>query len=203
MLARVFGLLSVLGLLSRDGAVSCIDRAGDIAGVTLHRSSGYRGRGHGVNTKAASVGVDRLNVRSPGSEFVLGYVEHISCGLGVREGRVHVSGNYGSVINEVEQLSCVLGQEDLLLGTLNDSSGMEVVCLLELLTGNVGELGFGDERLSLCADKLLLESDNLDRTGLLVLQLLDFIRDLEVRVSMFVRRTRRVKHTLALWSREG
>lgn len=190
MLARVFGLLSVLRLLSRDGVVSCIDRAGDIAGVTLHRGSGHRGRGHGVNTKAASVGVDGLDVRSPGSEFVLGYVEHISCRLGVREGRVHVSGNDGSVINKVEQLSCVLGQQDLLLGTLNDGSGVEVVCLLELLTGDVGELGFGDERLGLCADKLLLESDNLDRAGLLVLQLLDFVRDLEVRVSMFVRHER-------------
>ena len=134
--------------------------------------------------------MDRLNVRSPGSKLVLGYVEHISCGLGVREGRVHVSGNDGSVINKVEQLSCVLGQEDLLLGTLNDSSGMEVVCLLELLTGNVGELGFGDKRLGLCADKLLLESDDLDRAGLLVLQLLDFVRDLAVGVSMFVRRAR-------------
>lgn len=170
--------------------MSSIDRAGDIAGVTLHRGSGYRGRGHGVNTKATSVGVDRLNVGSPGSEFVLGYVEHISCGLGVREGRVHVSRNDGSVINKIEQLSCILGQQDLLLGTLNDGSGVEVVCLLELLTGDVGELGFGDKRLGLCADKLLLESDNLDRAGLLVLQLLDFVRDLEVRVSMFVRRER-------------
>lgn len=116
---------------------------------------------------------------------------------------MHVSGNDGSVINKIEQLSCILGQQDLLLGTLNDGSGVEVVCLLELLTGDVGELGFGDERLSLCTDKFLLESDNLDRAGLLVLQLLDFVRDLEVRVSVFVRRGRWVKHTLALWSREG
>lgn len=67
---------------------------------------------------------------------------------------------------------------------------MKVIGLLELLTGDVGELGFGDKRLGLCADKLLLESDNLDRAGLLVLQLLDFVRDLAVGVSMFVRRAR-------------
>lgn len=67
---------------------------------------------------------------------------------------------------------------------------MKVIGLLELLTGDVGELGFGDQRLGLCADKLLLESDNLDRAGLLVLQLLDFVRDLAVGVSMFVRRAR-------------
>jgi hypothetical protein len=66
----------------------------------------------------------------------------------------------------------------LLLGTLNDGCSVDIVSLLELLAGDVGELGFSDERLGLCADKLLLKSDNLDRAGLLVLELLDFVRDL-------------------------
>ena len=91
-----------------------------------------------------------------------------------------ISRDNGSIIDEVEQLSCVLGQQDLLLGALDDSGGVKVVSLLELLAGDVGKLCLGDERLSLCADELLLEGDNLDRAGLLVLQLLDFIGNLEL-----------------------
>jgi len=93
---------------------------------------------------------------------------------------VDISRDNRSVINEVEQLSCVLGKQDLLLGALDDSGGVKVVGLLELLAGDVGKLSLGDQRLSLCADELLLEGDNLDRAGLLVLQLLDFIGNLEL-----------------------
>jgi len=154
-----------------------------LLGVVLSRSSTLRGHGssgHGVGTKVTSVGVDGLDVGSPGSELVFGNVQNFSCGLSVGEGGVDISRDNGSVIDEVEQLSCVLGQQDLLLGALDDSGGVKVVSLLELLAGDVGKLSLGDERLSLCADELLLESDNLDRAGLLVLQLLDLIGNLEL-----------------------
>lgn len=59
---------------------------------------------------------------------------------------------------------------------------MDVVGLLELLAGDVCELGFGDERLGFGADELLLEGDNLGRFWLLVLELLDLILDLWARV---------------------
>lgn len=49
---------------------------------------------------------------------------------------------------------------------------------LELLAGDVGELGLGDEGLGLSTDKLLLEDDNLGAVGLLVLELGDLVRDL-------------------------
>lgn len=57
---------------------------------------------------------------------------------------------------------------------------MDVVCLLELLAGDVGQLSLGDERLGFGADKFLLKSDELGRLGLLVLQLLDLVLDLYV-----------------------
>jgi hypothetical protein len=164
LLGGVLGLLSVL-LLS-----------------VLSRGNG--GRRHGVGTKVASVGVDGLNVGSPGSELVLCDVQDFSGSLSVRESGVDISRNNGSVVNKVEQLSCVLGEHDLLLGALDDSGGVEVVSLLELLASDVGKLSLGDEGLCLCADKLLLKSDNLDRAGLLVLQLLDLIGNLESSVSM-------------------
>jgi hypothetical protein len=183
VLGRVLGLLSgVLGLLgvlsrvlSRQNVRSCIDGAGDVASVTLHRGSR-----HGVDTKAISTGVNGLDVGSPVSELVLGHVQDFSCGLSVSESRVGISGNDGSVINEVEQLSCVLGQKNLLLGALNDGSSVNVVSLLELLAGDVGKLSLGDERLGLCTDKLLLKSDNLGGAGLLVLELLDLIGNLQL-----------------------
>jgi hypothetical protein len=171
LLGRVFRLLGrVLGLL----------------GVLLLRvlSGGDGSRRHGVGTKVTSVGVDGLDIRSPSSELILCDVQDFSCSLSVREGWVDISRNNGSVVNEVEQLSCVLGEHDLLLGALDDGGGVKVVCLLELLAGDVGKLSLSDERLRLCADKLLLKSDNFDRAGLLVLQLLDLVGNLESSVSM-------------------
>lgn len=156
VLGRVLRLLSVLfRVLSRHNVRSCVDRARDIT------SALHSGSGHSVGTKTTSIGVNRLDVRSPGPEFVLGNIQDFSCSLGVSEGGVGISGNDGSVVNEVEQLSCVLGQKNLLLCALNDGSSVNVVSLLELLAGDVGKLSLGDKGLSLCADKLLLERDNL------------------------------------------
>lgn len=179
LLSRVFRLLSevlrvlggVLGLL---GVVLRV----------LSRGSGHRSSRHGVGTEVASVGVDGLDVGSPGSELILGNVQDFSCSLSVCEGRVDISRNDRSVVNEVEQLSCVLGQHNLLLGALDDSGGMKVVGLLELLAGDVGKLSLGHKGLSLCADKLLLKRDDLDRAGLLVLQLLDLVGNLDSTVSI-------------------
>lgn len=174
------GVLGLLGVLFRVSNVrSCVDRAGNVASVTLHRGSG-----HGADTKATGIGVDGLDIRSPVSEFVLGNIQDLSCVLSVSESGVGISRNNRSVVNEVEQLSCVLGQKNLLLGALNDGSSVNVVSLLELLAGDVGKLSLGDERLSLCADKLLLEGDNLGGAGLLVLQLLNLVGNLDREVSM-------------------
>jgi hypothetical protein len=58
--------------------------------------------------------------------------------------------------------------------------GIELVgeSCLELLTCDVRQLGFGDKRLGLSADKFLLENDDLGGIGLLVLQLRDLVGDL-------------------------
>jgi hypothetical protein len=183
LLSRIFGLLlgRVFRLLSK--VLRLLSGVLGLLSVLLLRLLN-RGRGHGVGTEVTSVGVDRLDIGSPSSELVFGDVQDFPCSLGVGEGGVDISRNDRSVVNEVEQLSCVLGQQDLLLGALDDSGGVKVVGLLELLAGDVGELSLGDERLGLCADKLLLEGDNLDRAGLLVLELLDLVGNLNSSVSM-------------------
>lgn len=153
---------------------------GKSVGSTAYLARDTAGRGrHSVDTKVAGVGVDGLDIGDPSLELVFSVVENISCGLGVSKGRMCVSRDNRSVVDKVEQLSCVLGQQDLLLGTLNDGGGVKIVGLLELLTGDVGELGLGDERLGFCADQLLFEGDDLGRAGLLVLELLDLVEDLD------------------------
>lgn len=49
---------------------------------------------------------------------------------------------------------------------------------LELLASDVGKLRLSDEGFGLCADKLLLQDDNLGRVGLLVLELCNLVCDL-------------------------
>ena len=70
------------------------------------------------------------------------------------------------------------GDDGELLAVL--AEGVELVGEggLQLLTGDVAELGFGDEGLGLRADKLLLEDDDLGAIRLLVLELGNLVGDL-------------------------
>lgn len=54
---------------------------------------------------------------------------------------------------------------------------------LELLAGDVGKLGFGDEGFGFGADELLLEDDDAGRVGLLVFELSDLVGDLLLAVA--------------------
>lgn len=89
-----------------------------------------------------------------------------------------LSGSDGSVVDKLEQVLSVAGNDGQLLAVL--AHGIELVreSSLELLTGDVGELSLCDEGLGLSAYKLLLEDNNLGRVGLLVLQLSNLIGDL-------------------------
>jgi hypothetical protein len=73
-------------------------------------------------------------------------------------------------------------ENGLLLGAFDHGSEVDGVGFAELLARDVCELGFGNERLCLCSDKLLLELSNLGAGWLLVLELLQLIGDLRVQV---------------------
>jgi hypothetical protein len=73
-----------------------------------------------------------------------------------------------------------------LLGVFAQGVKLVRVCGLDLLTGNVRQLGLGNKRLGLGADELLLENDNLGRIGLLVLELGDVVGDLLLAYTMSV-----------------
>ena len=106
-----------------------------------------------------------------------------------------------SVVEEVHKAATVLGENDLLLGSLNGGSEVDVVCLLNLLTrlhrvslvelevyhtNNIGQLRFCDQVLSLCSDELLLKDWQLWAGRLFVLQLLDLVADLGLLVSAWL-----------------
>lgn len=118
----------------------------------------------------------------PCSKTILSVAQRLPCNFRVVVDWALLAGHDGSVVKEVDELACLGCEQDLLLGALDDGRGVDVVGFLELLTGDVGELGFGDERLGFGADEFLLESDDLGGFWLLVLELLDLILDLLVEV---------------------
>jgi hypothetical protein len=89
-----------------------------------------------------------------------------------------LSGSDRSVVDELEKVLSVAGDDGQLLTVLAHSIELVGESCLELLSGNVRQLGLGHERLGLRADKLLLEYDDLGRVGLLVLQLRNLVGDL-------------------------
>lgn len=86
--------------------------------------------------------------------------------------------SHWSIINELKQVLSISGDNGELLAMLAQS--IKLVCKgsLEFLAGNVGQLGFSDERLGFSANKLLLENNNLGRVWFLVFQLSNVIGDL-------------------------
>jgi hypothetical protein len=99
-------------------------------------------------------------------------------GLVAVVGLAGLAGGDRGVVDELEQVLSVASNDGELLAVL--AHGVELVGEggLELLAGDVGQLGLGDQGLGLGADKLLLENNNLGGVGLLVLQLGDLVGDL-------------------------
>ena len=113
--------------------------------------------------------------------FLLGEGKRIDLRLASLVAVVSLTGLSGSdrcIINKLEKVLSVAGNDGELLAVF--AHGIELICesCLELLTGDVGELGFGDKRLGLSTYELLFENNNLGGVGLLVLQLSDLVGDL-------------------------
>jgi hypothetical protein len=86
-------------------------------------------------------------------------------------------GDWG-VVNEFQKVLAIAGDDGELLAVFAQSIKLVGVGCLQLLAGNVGELGLSYKGLGFGADKLLLENDNLRGIGLLVLELSDLVGDL-------------------------
>lgn len=83
----------------------------------------------------------------------------------------------GGVVDEFEQMLSVAGDDGHLFAVF--AQGVELVGVggLDLLAGDVGELGFGNEGLCLGTDEFLLEDDYSGGVGFFVLELGDLIGD--------------------------
>lgn len=83
----------------------------------------------------------------------------------------------GGVVDKLEKMLSKPSNDGKLLTVLTE--GIELIgeSSLELLTGDIRELSLGDQRLSLGADKFLLENHNLRAVWFLVFELGDFVGD--------------------------
>ena len=89
-----------------------------------------------------------------------------------------LAGSDGGVVNQLEQVLSVASDNGHLLRVLTKSIELVSESCLQLLAGDVGQLGLGNQRFGFSADKLLLQDNNLGAVGLLVLELGNLISDL-------------------------
>lgn len=114
----------------------------------------------------------------PVAEGVLAVLDDGLAGVVAVVGLARFAGGHGVVVDQVEEVLAVAGDDGDLLAVL--AQGIELVLEggFDLLPSDVGELGFGDEGLGLGADQLLLQDDDARGLRVLVLELGDLIGDL-------------------------
>ena len=71
----------------------------------------------------------------PFPEILFGVVEDLARLVGVLERGPRVARYDGGVVEEVQDAAAVAGEEDLLLGALDDGGEVDVVGFFQLLTG--------------------------------------------------------------------
>jgi hypothetical protein len=90
---------------------------------------------------------------------------------------------HGCVVDQFKEVFAVAGDDSKLFTVL--AKGVELVGegSLELLTGDVGQLSFGDQRFSLSANKLLFQHNNARAVWFLVFQLGNLVCNLLLAVA--------------------
>jgi len=147
---------------------------GKVDGLTLVTVLAALRKGAGTGRKLGADGGVLLN---PVGEGVLAVLDDGLGGLVSVVGVASLTWSDWGVVDELEKVLTVSGDDGKLLGVLAESIELVVESSLQLLAGDVGKLGLSDERLGLGTDELLLEDDNLWRVWLLVLELSDLVGD--------------------------
>lgn len=124
------------------------------------------------------LGRDNSIRRNPVGESILAVLNNSLAGLVSVISLASLAGSDWGVINELEEVLSVSGDDGDLLTVLAQSIKLVCVGGLDLFASDVGQLGLSDERLGLGSDELLFEDNDLGRVGLLVLELGDLVRDL-------------------------
>lgn len=179
LLTLVFGLVvgvlvsgnprvAVLQGLVLRGEVNRLTSPGSVFALTLGESTGT-GR---------QVRLDNCLRRNPVGQGVFAILDDGLAGVVSIIGLTGLAGGDRGVINKVQKVLAVAGNDSDLLAVLSESVELVLEGALELLTGDVGQLSLGDEGLGLSTDQFLLENDNARRVGVLVLELGDLVGDL-------------------------
>jgi hypothetical protein len=149
--------------------------AGEVVALTSVAGCATLGKSAGAGRK---LGADSGVLLDPVGESVLTVLDDSLGGLVAIVSLAGLAGGDRGVVDELEEVLAVAGNNSHLLAVLPESIELVGESSLQLLTGDVGELSLGDERLGLSTDKLLLENDDLRAVGLLVLELSDLVGDL-------------------------
>ena len=90
--------------------------------------------------------------RNPVRQSLLTVLNDGFAGVVAVIGGARLARRHRSVIDEIEEMFSVTGNDGSLLTVFTES--VELICVrgFELLSSNVGQLGFGDKRLRLCAN---------------------------------------------------
>jgi hypothetical protein len=150
------------------GEVEAVVPVTNVGSATLREVARASGELGGDN----SVGLD------PVGESILAVLDDSLAGLVTVVSSPGLTRSDGCVVDELKKVLAVTGNDGDLLAVLTKGVELVGVGSLDLLTGDVGELGLSNERLGLGTDELLLKDDNLGRVGLLVLELGDLVGDL-------------------------
>ena len=115
---------------------------------------------------------------NPVAERVLTILDDGLAGVVAIVGLTGLTGGNGGIVDQLEQVLSVAGDDGNLLGVLAHGVELVLESSLDLLAGDVGQLGLGDQGLGFGADQLLLQDDDAGRVGVLVLELGDLVGDL-------------------------
>lgn len=149
--------------------------AGEVVALTGVAGSATLGESARAGGK---LGADGGVLLDPVGESILAVLDDGLGGLVAVVGLASLTRGDRGLVDQLEEVLAVASNDGHLLAVLAESVELVGEGSLQLLTGDVGELGLCDERLGLGANKLLLEDDNLGAVGLLVLELGNLVGDL-------------------------
>jgi hypothetical protein len=149
--------------------------AGEVVALTSVAGSATLGKSARAS---GELGADGGVLLDPVGESILAVLNDGLGGLVAVVGLASLTRGDRGVVNQLEEVLAVAGDDGHLLAVLAERIELVGEGGLQLLTGDVGELGLSDERFGLGTDKLLLEDDNLGAVGLLVLELSNLVGDL-------------------------
>jgi hypothetical protein len=149
--------------------------AGEVVALTGVAGSAALGKSARAG---GELGADGGVLLDPVGEGILTVLDDGLGGLVAVVGLAGLTRGDRGVVDQLEEVLAVAGDDGHLLAVLAESIELVGEGSLQLLAGDVGELGLSDERLGLGADELLFEDDDLGAVGLLVLELGNLVGDL-------------------------